>query len=182
MTKNEVKEYQRKYRKNHKDQIKKQRRNWYQEHKVQKKEYQRKYSENHKDQIKKYKEKHKDQANEYKRKHYKTIKGRAAKLWHRAKFRKKPNFQITKKWVKKKLEKGFCEVTGIEFSYDKPKPYYNANSFSPSLDRLDCSKGYTYKNTRVVVWSYNAAKSYLDLKDFKKLIRGINKGVRNGNY
>lgn len=103
----------------------------------------------------------------------KIIKTRATKLWHRAKIRKKPKFQITKLWIKRKLLTGHCEVTGIGFDYTKPKPHYNANPFAPSLDRIDCSKGYTYKNTQVVIWAYNVAKSFLDPADFKKLYRGL---------
>ena len=111
-----------------------------------------------------------------------VTKKRALKLFHRAKFRNKDNFEITREWVLKKLKKGKCEITGIYFSYDKPKSHYNANPFSPSLDRLDCKKGYTFENTRVVIWSYNAAKSYLDKKDFKKLIKGINRGIKQCKF
>ncbi len=60
-------------------------------------------------------------------------KARATKLWHRAKSRNKPNFQITKLWVERKLLRGHCEVTNIGFDYTKPKPHYNANPFAPSL-------------------------------------------------
>ena len=101
------------------------------------------------------------------------IELRAAKLWNRAKSRNKPSFQITKGWVKRRLIIGFCEVTGIHFSYNKPKPHYNANPFSPSLDRIDNRKGYTYKNTQVVIWGYNVAKSYLDPDDFEKIIESL---------
>ncbi len=116
-----------------------------------------------------------------------THKGRAAILWWRAFGRKKPNFQITKLWVEKKLREGRCEVTGIEFSYDRPKPHYNANPFAPSLDRIDCKKGYTYKNTQVVIWGYNVAKSFLDPDDFEKLIDGIGRkfygdGIQRGDW
>lgn len=117
----------------------------------------------------------------------KIIMLRAVKLWHRAKSRNKPNFQITKIWVRKKLERGYCEVTGIEFNYDKHKPHYNANPFAPSLDRVDCKKGYTYENTQVVIWGYNVAKSYLDPDDFKKLYDGIGRkyygdGIDRGDW
>ncbi len=108
------------------------------------------------------------------------IKLRAAKLWNRAKSRNKPNFEITKLWVEKKLLRCCCEVTGIGFDYTKPKPHYNANPFAPSLDRIDSTKGYSYRNTQVVIWGYNVAKSYLDPADFKKLIRGI--GIKYGDH
>ncbi len=112
----------------------------------------------------------------------KIIKDRAAKLWHRAKSRNKPNFEITKLWVERRLLKGECEVTEIGFDYTKPKPHYNANPFAPSLDRIDCSKGYTYCNTQVVIWAYNVAKSFLDEGDFRKLYRGLERKFDYGKY
>ncbi len=107
----------------------------------------------------------------------KILKARATKLWHRARSRNKPNFQITKLWVERKLLIGCCEVTGIGYDYTKPKPHYNANPFAPSLDRIDSRKGYTYKNTQVVIWAFNVAKSFLDPADFAKLRRGLEEGL-----
>ena len=60
-----------------------------------------------------------------------------------------------------KLNVGICEVTGIPFTYG-----LNArNPWSPSLDRIDPSVGYTLENTRVVVWIYNAAKNVFSDSD-----------------
>lgn len=43
--------------------------------------------------------------------------------------------------------------------------------WSPSLDRIDNTKGYTPDNTRIVCWAYNQAKSQLTLDEFDVLIR-----------
>ena len=157
-------------------------RKWYQRNKKRIEKYKKIYkkmydeSEHGKQKNKEYREINKKRIAAYKENWYYNIdfKARAAKLWNRAKTRNKPNFQITKKWIEKILLLRYCQVTGIEFSYDKPKPHYNSNPFAPSLDRKDCRKGYTRYNTQVVIWGYNVAKHDLDPDDFKKLIRGIN--------
>lgn len=66
------------------------------------------------------------------------------------------HFNLDKKWVKRKLSKGRCEVTGICFEFaDKEN---NVSFFGPSIDRIDSTKGYTKDNCRLVVWGYNRAK------------------------
>ena len=64
-------------------------------------------------------------------------------------------FTITSDWVRERLERGVCEVTGEPFIYGRGMA---RGPNSPSLDRIDPSKGYTPDNTRVVIWAYNAAK------------------------
>ena len=155
--------------------------------KTERKVYYKKYYQKHKEKFKRYqssyRKTHREEIRQLQREDYSDdIKKRATKLWHRAKSRNKPNFQITKLWVERKLLKTRCEVTGIGFDYTKPKPHYNANPFAPSLDRIDCSKGYTYKNTQVVIWGYNVAKSFLDPADFEKLIRAIGEKFYNGKH
>ena len=49
---------------------------------------------------------------------------------------------------------GRCSVTGIEFVKIDDK----ANPFSPSIDRIDSSIGYTKENSRFVIWAVNAFK------------------------
>lgn len=68
-------------------------------------------------------------------------------------------------WIYARLQNGKCEVTAIPFKFD----YHYQNdgqgqqrSFSPSLDRVDSSRGYTKDNTQLVVWVYNAAKGVDD--------------------
>lgn len=51
---------------------------------------------------------------------------------------------------------GRCQVTGVPFEMERKKgqrrrPYY------PSIDRVDASKGYTRRNTRVVISAANLA-------------------------
>lgn len=61
-------------------------------------------------------------------------------------------FSLDAPWLSERIERGFCEVTGIKFSED-------SKAFCPSIDRKDNSIGYTKENCQVVVWIYNRAKN-----------------------
>ena len=52
---------------------------------------------------------------------------------------------------------GYCEVTGIALSFDRPDPSKRAAPFQPSIDRIDSSKGYDAANCRVVALAVNLA-------------------------
>jgi len=58
-------------------------------------------------------------------------------------------------WAVDRLDDGYCEVTGVKFKVGSGPREAN----SPSIDRIDPSKGYTEENCRMVIWMYNAAKS-----------------------
>ena len=55
---------------------------------------------------------------------------------------------------------GKCEVTGIAFDYDNK---FNTckNPLSPSIDRIDSTKGYSKDNARIVLWQYNLMRGEL---------------------
>lgn len=92
-----------------------------------------------------------------------SIRGRAIAMYHGTKVgrRFRDGNQLTPEWILNKLNVGICEVTGIPFTYG-----LNArNPWSPSLDRIDPSVGYTLENTRMVVWIYNAAKNVFSDSD-----------------
>lgn len=63
---------------------------------------------------------------------------------------------IDRAWVAEKLVSGKCELTGIAFDLS-PLPGGRQNPYTASLDRKDCSIGYTPENTRVILWALNAA-------------------------
>lgn len=60
---------------------------------------------------------------------------------------------LTKEWARARWT-GKCELTGAEFKLTKG----NQNAFSPSIDRIDSSKGYTQDNCRIVLWAVNRFK------------------------
>lgn len=81
---------------------------------------------------------------------------RATQLYHNAKNRaKKKNldFNLTLKWIKKRLKKNKCQATNIKFSTEANSPY------SPSLDRIQPELGYIKANTQMVIINYNKMKS-----------------------
>lgn len=88
------------------------------------------------------------------RRYWKSAKGRAGYLLLAAKQRSK-NVTITRAWIQERLDRGYCEVTGLPFVIDANAI---ANPWSPSLDQRIPGQGYTPENTQLVVWIYNVSK------------------------
>lgn len=64
-------------------------------------------------------------------------------------------FSLTDEWAAARWT-GHCELTGIPF--DKPGNGLGPKPFSPSVDRIDQSKGYLPTNARFVLWAVNAMR------------------------
>ena len=75
-------------------------------------------------------------------------------------------FALTVEWIRERIEAGHCEVTGIPFEFD-------GRPWSPSLDRIDNTLGYTTDNVQVVVWTYNAAKGTGTSEDVLTMARAL---------
>jgi hypothetical protein len=80
-------------------------------------------------------------------------------------------FDISEEWFKNKLEKGFCEVSGLPI---KTKAYEAGKAggrsfYSPSIDRIDNAIGYVESNCRIVCWGLNMAKSQFTDRDLNAL-------------
>ncbi len=88
--------------------------------------------------------------------YFDSHQGRAIRLFFAAKKREPTNFELTVEWISKKLQNGFCDVTGLPFIY---RGVSGRQPWVPSLDKINPDLGYTLKNTRIVVWMYNAAKN-----------------------
>ncbi len=86
-------------------------------------------------------------------------------------------FNLTTKWIIKKINQGRCEMTGMKFTLEAPRKGYYHNPYSPSLDRHNHKKGYTKDNVKVVIWAYNQAKGQWNRKHFKRIIKAIYKGM-----
>ncbi len=79
---------------------------------------------------------------------------RASKLVAGAKARslaKGIPFDLTVEWLKKILDQGVCEASGIAFNFQEKRGWN-----TPSLDRIIPEEGYTQKNTRVILFALNA--------------------------
>lgn len=68
---------------------------------------------------------------------------------------------VTAEWLKTKLDRGICEITGLPLSR---KPYKRGDVgkrsfFAPSIDRINNDLGYTQANVRLTCWGYNLCKN-----------------------
>lgn len=77
-------------------------------------------------------------------------------------------FDLDLEWIAERIERGFCEVTGLPFDLITGR-----SSFAPSLDRINPSKGYTKDNVKVVAWAYNAAKGAGTHDDVLRLAQAL---------
>ena len=90
---------------------------------------------------------------------------------------KKLAFDLTQEWAAVRWT-GCCEITGIAFrSNGKRGPH----PFSPSLDRIEPSKGYTQNNCRFILWGCNAIKGVGTDEDMYEIARAIARISRRGS-
>ena|SRR3990167_5203771 len=65
-------------------------------------------------------------------------------------------YTLSTEWARAKYT-GFCELSGIAFRYGKGRMW----PFSPSIDRIDQSKGYTPDNCRFLLMAINNMRGTL---------------------
>jgi hypothetical protein len=98
---------------------------------------------------------------------YKTV-------WYNAKKRaEKKGVEFTIKpghvWNWAVMDNGRCSVTGIPFDFSQPARGVWRRPFVPSLDRINPNRGYTVRNTRLVVYAFNAAVNQWGEDTFRKM-------------
>ena len=107
------------------------------------------------------------------------IKVRAQRLWGNAHKRAKymgwqePDFDSL--WIYEKIEKGYCEVTGIPFNLTTQvsDSLHAKNPWVPSIDRIDSSKPYIKDNVQIVVFMYNVCKAEFAHKDVVAFCKSV---------
>lgn len=77
--------------------------------------------------------------------------------------------RLSKAWQRRASKQTSCAVTGIMFDLSLSRRGA-VNPLAPSLDRIDSSKGYTDKNTRLVVYFVNVAKHTWFDEQFRLLV------------
>lgn len=79
-------------------------------------------------------------------------------------------FNLTREWLelKFKSQNNRCSITKIKFQQIGKR-----NPFQPSIDRIDCSKGYIQSNCQLVCLIYNYAKGTWSHKDVIKFARSF---------
>lgn len=78
-------------------------------------------------------------------------------------------FALTKEWLLERLEAGICEVSGLQFERGSGTHH----PFSPSVDRIKRSGGYTPDNARLVIWAVNNLKGIGDDETMLLVARAI---------
>jgi hypothetical protein len=105
-------------------------------------------------------------------------------IWHAAKRRADESnmlFDITPEFIFNLVAFGYCPRTGLEFRIeDKGSNYSNRHPQTPSIDKIDPTKGYTKDNIQVVCWWYNSAKArYTDEQVLQLCMSVINQALLN---
>lgn len=59
--------------------------------------------------------------------------------------------------IQRRIDAGVCEVTGYPFDLTPPENGFTRRFNTPSLDRINPKRGYTYDNVRVVLCLVNVA-------------------------
>ena len=98
-------------------------------------------------------------------------RGAAAVLFQRARRRAKSegiHFSLDLAQLRRKVECGVCEVSGLPFVL---APF--GNPYRPSIDQIRAGEGYTPQNTRVVLWGINVACHTWGLETISEIFRSI---------
>jgi hypothetical protein len=80
--------------------------------------------------------------------------------------------KIDRHWVRRRVEGGACQLTGIRFVNGESR-----SLFAPSLDRIDPSRGYTPDNIQVILWGLNAAKGASSTDEFLCFLRAVSEAM-----
>ena len=106
-------------------------------------------------------------------KHRSTHKGKSSILLRHAKFRAikyKLPFDLDREWIIKKLELGFCEISGVKFDLSSNgKNHFNP--YGASIDRINPKQGYTNDNCRVVLTCINFAIGQWGIDTYLKVAK-----------
>lgn len=65
----------------------------------------------------------------------------------------------------------FCPVLGIPINYMGAKRYGGFIEDSPSIDRVDSSKGYVPGNVRIISWRANSIKSDATIDELRRVLK-----------
>ena len=82
------------------------------------------------------------------------------------------DFNLDVEWIEKRLDAGVCELSGVEFCL-KTFGRRSRNMYAPSIDRKNPAKGYTKRNSHIVLSGVNFSKSVLTMGEYKKFLSKV---------
>ena len=94
------------------------------------------------------------------------------------------DFDLTKDWLVDKLRGGLCEATNMPLfikPYSSKEEYTKVHPFSPSLDQIRPSGGYTKDNVQVVCDQFNKLKGDRHETSAYKLAQQFTKTYKKRN-
>jgi hypothetical protein len=80
------------------------------------------------------------------------------------------SYGLDSEWLAERLRVGTCEVSGLKFDLTRRR---RPNAYTPSIDRIDASGGYTKENCRVVLLAVNTALQDWGLETFLDIASAI---------
>lgn len=102
---------------------------------------------------------------------------KAYNVHHAAKTRAQKHsldFNITLEFLFNKVRYGICDRTGLKFNFlTTGQNYSDRHTLTPSIDKIDPTKGYTMDNIQVVCWWYNLAKARYTDEEVLELCRAV---------
>lgn len=112
----------------------------------------------------------------YQKKRRENFDYRLKMLIHASKQRAKDKnrvHEITVKYIKAIYPKdGKCPIFGIELEFNSAGFREN----SPSIDRIDSSKGYTVDNIQIISWKANRIKSCATVEELEAIVSYMKQG------
>lgn len=78
-------------------------------------------------------------------------------------------FSLTYEWVRERLERGVCEITGVKFDLSPNEKKHARRANSPSVDQKLAGVGYTPENCRMICLALNTAFGMWGEEAFKPL-------------
>ena len=106
----------------------------------------------------------------YKKQHGRTINGRLTDTINGQKVASKQRGHVPPNYTKAELKEFSLENGLQELMSNWEKSNYDKN-LTPSIDRLDDSRGYSLDNIQLVTWKINNDKAYTDRKSCKKITK-----------
>ena len=85
-------------------------------------------------------------------------------------------FDLEREWLREKLERGVCELSGLTIERVSPGGY-RTHPYAPSIDRIIPADGYVKGNCRLLCFAVNRARSDFGDDVLLTIARGLVKHV-----